>query len=116
MQPASPAPQSKKFRFLNCLTWIPIVLIFLCGAIFLGQAMLRGNNVTLRAAPGNTKVQMFDTLIEGQDKVTTFRDGFRCTKLSDWHRIGEGPHAMYFYKLDCGGKIGYVNANWVRNY
>lgn len=117
MHELPPAPQSKKFRLLNWLTWVPIVLLFICSAIFLGQALLGDGTVTLEAAPGNSKVQMFDTLTERpNEKVSTFRDGFRCSKLSDLLRVGEGPHAMYFYKLDCGGKIGYVNANWVRNY
>lgn len=73
------------------------------------------NSVTLRAAPGNTNVQMFDELRDGLDvKVTTFPDGMKCTKASDLLRYGYGDTAMFFYKLNCGGTLGYVNADWTR--
>lgn len=110
-----PAPQPKKFRFLTCLTWTPIILIAVFGAIVLAQGAISGSDVTLHAAPGNSKVQMFATLKDGLDaKVYTFRDGFRCEKISDLIRVGEGETAMFFYKLDCAGQTGYVNADWVR--
>ena len=71
----------------------------------------KSNKVLLHAAPGNSVVQMFDTLRDGPDvNVTTFPDGWGCTKLGGLTSF-EG---MNFYKLDCGTKTGYVNANWVR--
>lgn len=70
------------------------------------------NNVILRAAPGVSSVQMFDELRDGPDvKTITFPDGFGCIKLSD--PVPHANGAMYFYKLDCNGRIGYVNADWV---
>lgn len=73
------------------------------------------NYVTLHAAPGNSVVQMFDELRDSPDvKITTFPDGWGCTKLSDRLAVGDGSTAMYFYKLDCGNRTGYVNVNWVR--
>lgn len=72
-------------------------------------------SATLRAAPGNRVVQMFDQLNDSPDvKVTTFADGLKCTKESDLLRYGNGDTAMFFYKLKCNGKVGYVNADWVR--
>lgn len=69
------------------------------------------NHVTLRAAPGNTMVQMFDVLVDGPDvKVTTFPDGWGCIKLGDKQSYA----GMSFYRLKCGTKTGYVNADWVR--
>lgn len=68
------------------------------------------NSVILRAAPGNTMVQMFDTLSDSPDvNVTTFPDGWGCTKLGGLTHYG----GISFYKLDCGNKTGYVNAKWV---
>ena len=69
--------------------------------------------VTLRAAPGNTKVQMFDALT-GDSDVTVFSAGTECTKLDGPTRIIESGVTMSFYKLRCNGQTGYVNAKWVR--
>lgn len=117
---------SRTGGLLSRLTWVgSFLFILFCAVAILtwinpdygSSNPDEAPNATLRAAPGNNWVQMFDTLIERpNEKVTIFDDGFRCTKLSDLLRVGEGPHAMYFYKLNCGGKIGYVNKNWVRNY
>ncbi len=75
----------------------------------------RGDCVALKPAPGNRVVQMFEDLSDGPNvKITTYGDGVRCIKLSDLIRYGDGYTAMYFYKLDCKGNIGYVNADWVR--
>lgn len=71
------------------------------------------NIVTLQAASGNNQVQMFDAL-RSDATISTFRDGFRCSQISSRLRYEEGGVVMFFYKLDCGGKVGYVNAKWVR--
>lgn len=71
--------------------------------------------VTLYAAPGNSTVQMFNTLHDAPNaSVNTLRDGLRCTRVSELLRYGNGDSAMFFYRLNCGGRTGYVNADWVR--
>lgn len=69
--------------------------------------------VTLRAAPGNSQVQMFDTL-SGNSDGTAFSAGTECTKLDGPTRITESGVSMSFYKLRCNGRTGYVNTKWVR--
>lgn len=73
------------------------------------------NNVILRALQGATSVQMFAELSNNRDiKVTTFPDGFGCYKLSDLLTYNDGYGEMYFYRLNCNGRVGYVNAMWVK--
>lgn len=72
-----------------------------------------GDTVTLHPAQVNTIVQMFDTL-EGEPNVVTFPAGTACQKLSNSIAYHDGGPPLYFYKLDCGGTIGYVNVMWVR--
>jgi hypothetical protein len=72
------------------------------------------NMVTLRAAPGNTIVQMFPRL-DDDTQVKKFDDGTRCEKLQGpipVHISGGG--VIDFYHLSCNGASGYVNAQWVR--
>lgn len=71
--------------------------------------------VTLKAAPGNTQVQMFGSIYSGGGTVTRFRTGTECVKLDGPMRITEGGVSMSFYKLTCNGRTGYVNTKWVRN-
>lgn len=95
-----------------------ILLAVIVGGFILYGLLAQSAQVTLRAAPGNTKVQMFDKLRSGSNvKVTTFPAGLRCTKLGDMLRYNDdGGPPMYFYKLTCDGTTGYVNADWVRPY
>lgn len=110
---------------LNRLAWAGcLLLILFCLAavnVWVNPGTVSVNpsrsDVTLRAASGNSQVQMFDVLKDGPNlNVTTFRDGYQCSKIGDLIRFGEGNTAMFFYKLECGGRIGYVNADWVRPY
>lgn len=107
-------------RFFAALAALVALAIILFG-VTLATVYVAGNfarstttktdRAILRAAPGNTVVQMFDTLSDGPNvKVTTFPDGWGCTKLGGLITSG----GMSFYKLDCGNRTGYVNADWVR--
>lgn len=98
-----------------------VLLVLLVGANVISGFFFPGNNsarssshVTLRSAPGNGTVQMLSELRDDPDvRVTTFGDGMGCTKVSDLLRYGNGDTAMFFYRLNCGGTIGYVNADWI---
>jgi len=74
------------------------------------------NQVTLRAAPGNTEVTMFEVVGEGSNDVTNFfRNGTVCTKLGNPNQVSIQGINMSFYKLTCNGTTGYVNAKWVND-
>lgn len=116
----------RKFTNIGCTTVLVLMLIAL--AIATAQSWNNSstastatptraskNNVLLRAAPGNTWVQMFVSLTEGGEAgVLTFPDGFGCYKMSDRITYDEdGGPPMYFYKLNCNGRVGYVNEMWI---
>lgn len=71
------------------------------------------NNVILHALQGTTSVQMFDSLSNNTGAIN-FPDGFGCYKLSERIPYNDGYGEMYFYKLNCNGRVGYVNAMWVK--
>lgn len=102
----------KKIALWACAIVLIYAFMFVASPAIPSQSTRStSNKVLLRAAPGNTVVQMFDTLRDGPDvNVTTFPDGWGCTQLGGLTSF-EG---MNFYKLDCGTKTGYVNAQWVR--
>jgi hypothetical protein len=94
-----------------------IAIVVIYAFMFIAAPAIPGPNkqVRLRAIAGNSTVQMFDRLSDDPDvKVTTFPNGRGCTKVSDLLKYGNGPTTMYFYKLNCNGTVGYVNADWVR--
>lgn len=116
----------KKFKVIFYQLVIAVILITIAvnGIQSLGETSpaisnaaprVSKNNVILRALQGNSSVQMFNSLEEGgPGGVITFPDGFGCYKLSGritWDEDGGPP--MYFYKLNCNGRTGYVNAEWV---
>jgi hypothetical protein len=81
-----------------------------------GRNSVRPPNVILKAAPGNTIVQMFETVGEGpNDEITEFRDGTICTKYSEPRTVSIDGISMSFYQLQCNGKMGYANSRWVRD-
>lgn len=69
--------------------------------------------VTLRAAPGNTVVQMFDSVGVDAAVLRQYPSGERCTRISGPSAVSIEGIAMRFYKLYCNGASGYVNAQWV---
>lgn len=69
----------------------------------------------LKAPPGSSIVQMFDTISSEQANVIkTFPDGTRCRRLEGPLTAPLAGPSMRFYKLECNGVTGYVNAQWVR--
>jgi hypothetical protein len=49
------------------------------------------------------------------DTVYEFSSGTICLRLDGPLRVsfGEGIYSS-FYKLECNGRVGYVNVRWVR--
>ena len=72
------------------------------------------NAVTLRSPVGQTMVQMFDTLAADAEVIAIFDSGIRCTRLGQATDVAVEGINMSFYKLECNGRTGYVNAKWVR--
>lgn len=100
----------------GCGLLLLLVCILITGITIYGNkfASRTPQRVTLQAAPGNETVQMFEHAGAGDEgKVTTFRDGTICRKLSGPTTVTIEGIAMSFYKLDCGENSGYVNARWV---
>lgn len=87
------------------------------GSVFV-QRLLPPAQVYLSKAPWNDNVEMFISL-QGEvgDDYYTFPDRTPCTVITDldYYRVDSGP-LMAFYKLDCGGKVGYVHADRVSRY
>lgn len=75
----------------------------------------KSNQVTLYGFPGNGSVQMFDTLAEDAKVMAEIPDGTACDKLSGPTDVNEYGVKMSFYFVDCGGKVGFVNARWVKD-
>lgn len=73
----------------------------------------KANQLTLYGFPGNGSVQMFDTLTEDAKVMAEIPDGTVCDKLSGPTEVNEYGVKMSFYFVDCGGKVGFVNARWV---
>lgn len=73
--------------------------------------------VTLKAkAWNNGKVHLWHD-VRG-DSDTTFvdiADGTSCSKVDDkTHKIGDDGPPIYYYKLNCNGKVGYVEIDQTR--
>lgn len=73
-----------------------------------------GSSVTLHAAPGNSSVQMFgDRADNAEEVVATFPSGTRCEALTGPKAVAVEGISMQFYRLNCSGTTGMVNAKWV---
>ena len=72
------------------------------------------SKATLRSAPGQTQVQMFDTISTEPNVTTMFSSGTQCTKLDGPTEVTISGMSMRFFKLECDGKTGYVNTKWVQ--
>lgn len=73
----------------------------------------RPGTVRLKAASGDSIVQMFGSLTSDAGVVATFASGTECTKSGGPRQIAEGGISMSFYRLTCNGRSGYVNTKWV---
>lgn len=74
----------------------------------------QANTVTLRAAPGNTVVQIFDSTGAQAAVIRQLPNGTTCSKISGPTAVNVEGISMSFYKLSCADVAGYVNAKWVR--
>src|SRR5262245_807726 len=71
-------------------------------------------DVTLHAAPGQSVVQMFNSLGSGSQTVThAFPTGTKCVKVDGPFPYKEAGIAMNFYRIQCGNVMGYVNTKWI---
>ena len=72
------------------------------------------DSVTLKAALGNSTVQMFGTSPATREQVVaTFPTGTSCTRVSGPTPVIIEGISMTFYRLNCNGQVGDVNAKWV---
>ena len=70
-------------------------------------------DVYLTAAPGNSVVQMFDSMFDSAKVIRTFPAGSTCAFVGGPWQTSESGITMSFYKLTCDNTSGYVNAKWV---
>lgn len=99
------------------IAFVAFVSIFLALGItmtvFSGKTPTR-DTVTLRAAGGNSTVQMFDATAANATVMKQFPSGTECTRINGPTSVTIEGVSMRFYKLACDGTMGYVNAQWVR--
>lgn len=110
----------RRFVFVSVVVVAALVLIIGCGRG--SQSRSTGgastspgaDTVTLTAAPGNSIVQMFGSDASTQEQViATFPSGTKCEKISGPTAVSISGISMRFYKLNCDGQVGEVNARWV---
>lgn len=94
-----------------------IIALLIIGAGWFVVSSYQGahdNTVTLQAAPGNSIVQMFDTMFASAKVIRTLPDGSSCSLVDGPWKTSDSGITMSFYKLTCDNTTGYVNAKWVR--
>lgn len=75
------------------------------------------SDVHVRAESWNNgQVYLWHEIKEGPDvSYSVLPDGSSCTRVDDnLYKLGSGQTAIYFEKLSCGGKVGYVYSDQVR--
>jgi hypothetical protein len=78
-----------------------------------------GNSLKLVAKPWNNGyVHLWAELIEGPGVDAQYKDipeGTVCTKLDDEsHVLGSGDTAIYYFKVNCNGTVGFVEVDQAR--
>lgn len=68
------------------------------------------NGVLLRAKPWNDgQVHLWSQVAEGDVPYVDIPENTICDRLDDkTHKLGDGTTAIYFYKVNCQGHVGYV--------
>ncbi len=114
-----------KDKILTILPIALVVVLLLGGCLKQNQASTEqagpevkpSNQVVLKAyAWDNGSVYLWETMDDGPHvPYTTIPDGIHCTKVDDvsYKLSGSGETAIYYYKLNCNGKVGYVSQNQV---
>lgn len=91
-----------------------ILLLLVIAGAFL---WLTPKKVFLKADPIRHEVQMFERVGTGpNDIVYFFPDRTACTVITERASYDVAGSLLEFYKLDCNGKVGYVNARWVSRF
>jgi hypothetical protein len=113
----------------GCLITLAIIFSLFVGLMMIGNTDLPSGatysappapstskgQVSLRPAPGNSIVQMFERVGAGNEgRVTQFPSGTRCTVMEQPKGFTVEGVAMRFWRLNCNGTTGYVNAKWVQ--
>lgn len=91
-----------------------ILALLACAIFFAARSGdTEGNRVTLRAAPGNSVVQLLGATNSAAAVLKQLPSGTVCEIIDEPKAVTIEGIAMSFYKLNCGGATGYVNAKWV---
>ena len=102
------------------LGWMLVLLLLAAtaaGIWFVFKSPLPPTQVFLKAPPESDQVQMFNQIgVLDKDASHFFPDRTICTVIESRIRYVAAGIPLEFYKLDCGGTIGYVNSRWVSRY
>lgn len=74
------------------------------------------NQVILKAKSWNDgKVHVWQSIVESEATFINVPDGTRCERLDNQtHKLIGPPPPIFYYHVDCGGVIGYVEVDQVR--
>lgn len=108
-----------KHNNLGCLLICLLITVAAVASPFLLSPIFPRNQVVVAAYEWNNgKVQLWNAVNGVSGSPTAYReiaDGTVCTRLDDaWYKYGDGDTAIYYYKLNCDGKIGYVERDQIR--
>lgn len=97
-------------------TFLIIALLVIGAGWFVASSYQDAHDaaVTLHAGPGNSVVQMFDSMFASAQVVGTLPDGSSCALVDGPLQTADSGISMSFYKLRCDNMTGYVNSKWVR--
>lgn len=98
----------------GCAIVLALVCVFIVSMTIYGNkfASAQKDRVILRGFPGNGTVQMFDTLTSDARVISEQPDETICAKIGGPFDGSEAGISMSFYRLNCGGMVGYVNVRW----
>lgn len=120
-------PENKLNRIMIPTVIITVVLIVILGVI--KNAMDApsksddgasiGNSLKLVAKPWNNGyVHLWNVIIDSpamNDQYKDIPEGTVCTKLdNESHALGSGDLAIYYFKVNCNGAIGFVEVDQAR--
>jgi hypothetical protein len=104
----------------NRLGWVLVILLITVSSVaawFILSPLIPPVQVFLNVPAGSDQVQMFDRLgVTDKEASHFFPDRTVCTVIERRVYYEAAGIPLEFYKLDCGGTIGYVNSRWVSPY
>jgi hypothetical protein len=118
-------PENKLNRIMIPTVIITVVLIVILGVIKnamdapsqSADAASIGNSLKMVAKPWNNGyVHLWAELTEGpNEQFKDIAEGTVCTKLDDEsHVLGSGDTAIYYFKVNCNGAVGFVEVDQAR--